>query len=177
MSDPCDKINLPTKEMRNTMGLDQYLTAKTYVSRHDYEKDGLEPNPLFDAIVSSLDCEKYLDPEGHSGISVDVPVGYWRKANQIHAWFVGNVQSGDDNCLEHLVRRNQLEVLKTTCQLILAKKDSELAKELLPISEGFFFGGGAYDEYYFHDIERTISIIDNCLSTPNNYEFYYQSSW
>ena len=28
-------------------------------------------------------------------------VGYWRKANQIHNWFVENVQDGEDDCCYH----------------------------------------------------------------------------
>ena len=27
-----------------------------------------------------------------------VEIGYWRKSNQIHKWFVDNIQEGVDNC-------------------------------------------------------------------------------
>ena len=35
-------------------------------------------------------------------------VGYWRKANQIHKWFVDNVQDGVDDCGEYKVTKEQL---------------------------------------------------------------------
>lgn len=40
---------------------------------------------------------------GFNSIAEDV--GYWRKANAIHAWFVKNVQGGVDNCQSHEVSK------------------------------------------------------------------------
>lgn len=38
-------------------------------------------------------------------------VGYWRKADDLHAWFVGNVQGGVDDCGFYEVSKEQLEQL------------------------------------------------------------------
>lgn len=46
-------------------------------------------------------------------------VAYWRKANQIHRWFVENVQGGDDDCREYYVSREQLKELLTTVRTVL----------------------------------------------------------
>ncbi len=38
-----------------------------------------------------------------------IEVGYWRKANQIHNWFVKNVQGGVDDCGYYGVTKEKLE--------------------------------------------------------------------
>jgi hypothetical protein len=43
-------------------------------------------------------------------------VGYWRKANAIHGWFVNNVQKGIDDCKEYPVTIRQLKALLSTCK-------------------------------------------------------------
>jgi len=47
-------------------------------------------------------------------------LGYWRKANAIHAWFVKNVQNGIDECQEANVTREQLTELKSLCERVIA---------------------------------------------------------
>lgn len=43
-------------------------------------------------------------------------VGYWRKANHIHNWFVENVQDGEDDCRYHgEVTKEDLEELLVSC--------------------------------------------------------------
>lgn len=47
-------------------------------------------------------------------------VGYWRKANQIHNWFVENVQDGIDDCdYHHEVTKEILEELLDVCERVL----------------------------------------------------------
>lgn len=55
----------------------------------------------------------------------------------------------------------------------------EIADELLPSQEGFFFGSTDYDEYYMNDIDDTINQITKIL-TETDFEkevLYYVSSW
>ena len=161
------------------MGLDMYLRASEYVSRNDWgrDEDGSirdTPNKAFKAIVEAFELEDVIDKTGFAGISVDFPMGYWRKANQIHNWFVQNVQDGEDNCGSYYVTREQLEQLKETCIEVLANK--ELAEDLLPTGAGFFFGSTTYDEYYYGDLNDTIGIITRCLESKFD-GFEYQSSW
>ena len=48
-------------------------------------------------------------------------VGYWRKANEIHNWFVENVQDGEDDCCYHReVTKEVLEELLDVCNKVLA---------------------------------------------------------
>ena len=123
-------------------------------------------------------------------------VGYWRKANQIHKWFVEHVQDGEDDCGEYAVSRFKLEQLKATCEELLSRvvlapgkvkngerridgkwvpiyedgvvvSNPEVCAELLPAADGFFFGSTEYDHYYIKDINATVAILDKVLKTTN----------
>jgi hypothetical protein len=107
---------------------------------------------------------------------VTFQVAYWRKANQIHKWFVDNVQDGEDDCREYSVDREQLQKLLETCTKV--KADGSLAGDYLPPSAGFFFGSNEIDEWYWQDIDGTIEMLTDTLkNTPDDYHFTYQSSW
>lgn len=86
----------------------------------------------------------------------------WRKANQIHKWFVENVQDGNDDCKEYYVSVNQLKDLLKTCEIVIRKK--QLASKLLPTLSGFYFGGTDYDKYYFEEVESTIENLKKILN-------------
>lgn len=122
-------------------------------------------------------------------------VGYWRKANAIHRWFVENVQNDVDDCGRYEVSKEQLETLLEICNEVLENcelvegqigngytfdtngnkimhyeegkyiEDPSVAEELLPTTSGFFFGSTDYDEYYIADIEHTVDVIKEVLAT------------
>ena len=114
---------------------------------------------------------------------------YWRKANQVHNWFVNRVQDGIDDCNFHReVTEEDLEDLLKDCEFVLKNaccKDSgewvvfPKARERLPVAEGFFFGSYDYDEWYIADIKDTIVQITNVLATTDfeTQMIYYVSSW
>jgi hypothetical protein len=106
---------------------------------------------------------------------VSVETGYWRKANHIHRWFVENVQDGTDDCRCYHISRAQLTTLLELCQRVLGFR--HLANELLPTSDGFFFGNTQYDDWYYDHIESTITIIERSLALPDAWCFEYQASW
>lgn len=146
------------------MGLDMYLNAERYLwSIGDDEEVGSN-------IASLVGL-----PNGAKVKTVKVEVGYWRKSNQIHKWFVDNVQEGTDDCGYYHVGRDQLKELRELCQKVI--DDNDLAPNFLPTQEGFFFGGSGYDQWYFTDVEDTIKIIDDALSMPEDWDLEYHSSW
>ena len=53
-------------------------------------------------------------------------VMYWRKANQIHKWFVENVQNFEDDCRMYEVSKPKLEELYAACVEVL--NNTELAE-------------------------------------------------
>lgn len=108
--------------------------------------------------------------------SVSFKVGYWRKANAIHAWFVKHCQAGVDDCNSYSVSREDLIDLKDSCTAVLA--DNSKANSLLPPQAGFFFGSTEINDYYLDDLKLTIKIIDRCLKERlSTWDFSYNSSW
>lgn len=187
------------------MGLDMYLEAEKYVSGYDFR--GEEAVAEFDELVGAFDVKRFIAEDSPHG-RVGFTVGYWRKANAVHKWFVENVQGGKDDCNPYYVERSQLEALRAACQKVIDgsklkagtvvgsithTKDNpegvpnyieakvvanpEVAEEVLPTTEGFFFGSTGYDEWYVADLKRTIEIIDRVLEMPTHFEFYYRASW
>jgi hypothetical protein len=143
------------------MGLDMYLSAKRYM--WNKEREGVK--------VSGIDIPAPLELK-----ELGCRAAYWRKSNQIHGWFVDNVQDGEDDCKSYYVSRENLQELVDLCRKVLANR--ELAAELLPPNEGFFFGGYEYDDYYFDDLQRTADEITALLeAVDDSWSFEYQSSW
>ena len=176
------------------MGLDMYLTAKQSICKYDEDLSKVEK-------VSKIFPEMFkygnLDT-----VEIGFEVGYWRKSNQIHKWFVDNCQEGEDDARDAKVSRDDLIKLKETCEkvqkilseqkkqkVVLVEKftkeeyehnvftDTEEIEGLLPTASGFFFGSTEYDEYYENDLELTIEIINKCLELPEKWSFEYHSSW
>lgn len=150
------------------MGLDMYLSKKTYVKYWEHNGDN-----NYEVTVTKAGKPTNIDPKKVSYIVEEV--GYWRKANQIHNWFVENVQDGRDECQESYVSREQLQSLLDICRIV--KIDKDKAPQLLSTQSGFFFGGTEYDEWYFNDIDNTIEIIEEALSDENADDFAYRASW
>jgi hypothetical protein len=161
------------------MGLDMYLSKKTYVQRWDHQSPEETYNVEVTQGGNSVD---HIQPNRVS--YVEEQVGYWRKANAIHKWFVDNVQAGNDNCSTYFVDIPDLMNLLDVCKEV--KNNPEKAEELLPPEGGFFFGDVSIDQYYFHTIDNTIKILEGVLSEqviakngkafyPS--DFYYHSSW
>lgn len=170
------------------MGLDMYLSAKLYVGGWNHNR-----HPAFDKIVAAVGI---TPDEGSPCFHVDANVGYWRKANAVHAWFVRHVQDGIDECQRVSVDRKQLEQLRAACQEVLASVETvegkvadgsthyadgrveyhsrdgaviaqpAVAARVLPTQGGFFFGKTDYDEDYLADLRDTVAIVDRVLNAP-----------
>ena len=128
---------------------------------------------FYDKKYSAWDTEKRF---GFCRITENV--AYWRKANAIHDWFVNHVQDGVDDCAYHdEVTKDILESLLETCEKVLSTP--KLATELLPTTEGFFFGSTDYDRYYYEDVKYTAETVREILETTDFEKemLYYISSW
>lgn len=161
------------------MGLDMYLYAKKYEGNWSFEK-AQNANHL--AIL-----ELYPDvkiSENAPAIEVSITVGYWRKANAIHNWFVQNVQKGEDDCGNYYVSRENLVALRNECAKVLENQKvltNSSDSDILPPVAGFFFGNDERDEWYFDSVKYTVGLIDGLLkSIPEDditWGFEYHSSW
>lgn len=149
------------------MGLDMYLSAEKY----QFGALDKEPTDITKAV------NQVTDTKGYQVKSFEIWACDWRKANQIHDWFVRNVQGGEDDCKRYRVDLNQLRDLVELCKKVLAHRDQ--AGELLPPQAGFFFGSTEIDEYYFEDLMDTIEKLEPFItdSSWEMWDFYYQSSW
>lgn len=149
------------------MGLDMYLNKKTYVQYWEHNGDN-----NYEVTVT-----KAGQPAGIDGRKVKYVIeeaGYWRKQNNIHRWFVENVQDGVDNCGEYYVSAEKLRELLALCKAV--QNQPAVAEALLPTASGFFFGGTEYDEWYMQGIDYTIQTLNEALADKNG-EYYYSSSW
>lgn len=190
------------------MGLDMYLercNRKAWDYRHlDIDNVKARNPKLYEEIKQFVTVRgKYYPWE-----SLFEEVGYWRKANAIHRWFVENVQNDVDDCGRYEVSKEQLEELLDICTKVKAASqmekgyvqngyrglngmlcpnyeegeyivDTEVAEELLPTQEGFFFGSTDYNQWYMEDIEYTIEALTEVLKETDfdTQMIAYSSSW
>lgn len=190
------------------MGLDMYLDKcnRKAWGYKDMDIDKMKVNNP--ALYEELKPFIIMRGEHHPWETFFTEVGYWRKANAIHKWFVENVQNDVDNCEYYEVSKEKLEELLDVCIRVRdgsnlvegmiengysyenGKKvpfmeegkyiaNPELAEELLPTQDGFFFGSTNYDEYYMENIEDTIDILQHALDTVDfdREMVVYSASW
>jgi hypothetical protein len=160
------------------MGLDMYLDKKIYCGYGNNEGKVHVDIPG----VNEKDIKYIIER-----------VGYWRKANQIHTWFVDNVQDGVDECQDADVTIEQLTELRDLCQQIvdvarlvpgqinngysltadgridhveegMVVENPEDIEALLPTKGGFFFGSTDYDQWYLEDIKDTLDILNPVIA-------------
>ena len=158
------------------MGLDMYLYLSSYESdlSHDVNKvKDFYPPEL-------LELGKKHTLNNFLSKSIEYQIGYWRKANAIHKFFVDNCADGTDDCKLMWVSDVTLKRLKEYCDEILKDKSKEKADELLPTTEGFFFGTTDYDDWYFEDLKYTSELIADVLDfleKNKGWSVEYCASW
>ena len=110
-------------------------------------------------------------------------VAYWRKFNALHGWFINNCGGGVDECQDISVDEEKLKELLETLKEV--SSNFTKAEELLPPTQGFFFGSDEVDEYYKEEVNSTIKIIEDLLEENEQSkeyglysgEFEYRASW
>ena len=161
------------------MGLDMYLYRREYISGWDWN-DNPKEMKLYSDILEYTGAKRCA---GSPHAQVEVCVGYWRKANAIHGWFVNQLADGVDECQSIYVSKQDLENLRWSCNNVLKapagiSMEDHVAQYRLSPTPGFFFGSYDLDEYYMQDLENTIKIIDDVLATSGEYsDFIYRASW
>lgn len=181
-----------------------YLNRRTYVKNWDH--NGPENQHQITVLKGGVP-RKDIKPERISYIIEQV--AYWRKFNALHGWFVRECGGGVDECQEiHVSDDDMKKLLKTLKEvksvidrsekITVTEKDwngndynvnvyncQEKINELLPPTQGFFFGGYQIDDYYKDDVESTIQVIEDLMIENEESErnglwggdFYYQASW
>ena len=104
-------------------------------------------------------------------------VAYWRKANAIHGWIINNAGVVDD-CTPISLTKQDIIQLRDDCQKVVDEGTEETAMELLPPTEGFFFGGTGIDEWYWDILKETIILLDKAIDeSVDDAMFEYLASW
>jgi hypothetical protein len=183
------------------MGLDMYLSKKTYVKNWSHQT----PEETHSVEVRKGGVlHPGIKPERVSYITEEIM--YWRKSNQIHGWFCNNTEELVDN-VRYDVSRDHLEQLLSDCKKVLeilntstksitqvvgGWKDGkeymvdvevydnvDEVMEILPPTQGFFFGSETIDGWYKQDIENTIEVLTAELADEmvvySDYQYY--ASW
>ena len=165
------------------MGLDMHLYAEKYFMfrdlesgfwKEEYKEKFTKENENVNKLMEIMGV---IDYPRTGSTSVKVEIGYWRKANAIHKYFVDKCADGKDDCEEVYVYRENFEELMSICNQLLESRDTELAMKLLPTRSGFFFGGVEYDEWYFKDLEHTRDILEKVLADKHDFDYIYRASW
>jgi len=150
------------------MGLDMYLEAKFHLPPYD---TGLAPvrEAIGRAIGYTPPTEK---PDNDATLleitGVTVRVGYWRRFDPLHQWFVNSAQEGHDDCRPAYLTPDVLAELKE--QLDQVSVDPESASEHFvnegdePMSEG--------------DIDYTLKVVVQAKKLQERgWDIYYRASW
>ena len=154
------------------MGLDMFLKRKKYIGGN-YAFNNVE------GIIDVTSRGKKIPIDLKKVSYIDEEIGYWRKANAIHKWFVDNVQEGNDDCKNYEVSIEELEKLLKLCESIKEKAkiddegniiNAEEIASILPTESGFFFGSTDYDKYYMEDIDYTIKMLKEVLKEEEEYD-------
>ncbi len=165
------------------MGLDMYLHMRRNFSGYELPNNN---TATYKQIIEASSFDGLAD-KGSPFVTVDTTIMYWRKANQIHGWFVNELAEGVDECQEIRVTRENLQTLRDLCFEALSipagKTLAEHASEVLPPTSGFFFGSEEIDDWYVQDLKETMDGLNRILSQlPEDGEdwdwsLYYQASW
>jgi hypothetical protein len=95
------------------MGLDMYLYKRHYMQTADFYGEEKREKVI---VLKGGQPHPFI--KGERVTYLTEQVGYWRKANAIHAWFVREVQGGRDECQESEVERSKLLELLQICKQI-----------------------------------------------------------
>jgi hypothetical protein len=134
-------------------------------------------------------------------------IAYWRKANAIHYWLFTNCAEENQKDNDYIIVEKDkiqelikvctdvLNDLKTCKQITKRVKsgwcngetlytdikvyESNVAKELLPTQQGFFFGSYEIDDWYKENLEYTVKQLTNVLIETDwkNEVIYYVASY
>lgn len=162
------------------MGLDMYF----------YERHWLEPqkNKRGNLVKPSFSIPTQMYGKGRKRFEhvsyITCKVGYFRKANAIHKYFLdrcGYSDSFDDvNGRDLFPSVVDILELKEICLQLLGltgKKFKEMAKELLPTAEGFFWGSLEYDRWYRRDLREFVKMVNKLHLHDPNVTVIYNADW
>jgi len=153
------------------MGLDQYINRKSYIQNWSFDKEN-----KYEVVVTNNGQPTHIKKDKVTYVTEEL--GYFRKFNALHNWFV-QLADGRDECQEIIFYEENVDNLLLTMKEVLISKREDIALEMFPPVSGFFFGSIQIDEWYWKDLESAIKLFqeikDEWVGLPTTY--YYQASW
>ena len=173
--------------------VDNYISWKERGQKYTFDEwCGGDESKVRTDLIDFYKQKKYTRHFDWDYDTIFTEIAYWRKANEIHNYFVEYVQHGVDDCGTYDVSKKQLEDLLYKCKEVeriaaLEKSkvvngytfengkeipmyedgeviaNAEEVAAILPTQGGFFFGSTDYDKYYMEDIKYTIDILEKIL--------------
>lgn len=150
------------------MGLDMYLEATRYVAPSDTQTESVRR-----AIGAAIG---FVPPKERPGqdaslleiSGVTVRVGYWRKFDALHQWFVNNTQQGHDDCRAAFVSVDTLVELEE--QLEQVSDDPQSASE--------HFTADIDETLEESDVDYTLTILHHAKRLQEQgWDIHYRASW
>ena len=171
------------------MGLDMYLERRIYVGA-TYSHRNVTGEIDITGNTGTKNEKKLFIPL-YDVSEIIVRVAYWRKANQIHHWFTKDQEQDQTRD----IGGDKLLVLLEDCKKVIASLEkqelvekeiethgggkttikvypySELALELLPPTEGCFFGSYDIGEWYLEDLRETVEQLVGNINVHDVYTY------
>lgn len=165
------------------MGLDMYLYAEKYGSK--FRGTGIEYPDDLKVLADDIDKRNFMSK------TTRYQIGYWRKFNALHGYIIDKFNNGEDDGNDVYLSEKAIDELLDVCEQVLADLNtcpkvetngvtmyaSDVARLLLPVTDGFFFGSQEYDSWYKKDLEYTIDLLKKVKDIYDDYEIYYGASW
>lgn len=126
-----------------------------------------------------MGLDMYLQKRTKDGEIIDDELFYWRKANQIRRWLVNHIPEfdEDDDCKSFVLSKELLLNLLADIQKVVG--NPKCAAEVLPTSDGFFFGSMDYGDWYFNQLKQTSKVLPNIIKDTDfdSEEIVYTEWW
>lgn len=139
------------------MGLDMFLEGVNYYKEERDENFKITKKRI---IKKTLICQ-------------------WRKANHIHNYFDKIISESYEldeieNLQHYEISKEDILKFIDTCKKVVSNRN--LAKELMPTQEGFFFGSTDYDKWYYDTLIETVNELENVLK-ENEFDYFEYHAW
>lgn len=149
--------NLQTNDYWRNIYHDRYFTFVEKLRPLIAKNYDFKIYPYTNGILYLPELEKEVESEIE--MAYEEYNAYFRKVNFLFYYFDQTIKTMHDQWFA-FVRPEDVDDIIDRCEKVL--KNENLAHELLPTQDGFFFGCTDYDDWYFHDVK-------NCLKQMKKY--------
>ena len=146
------------------MGLDMNLSKKLFIKNYSYEGA--------DQSVATL-THKGVEIDCSDATYIEFEVGYWRKANAIHNWFVENCQGGVDECQITYVSLEELQYLLDDCKKVMEVAQIDSGQ---PVQSGATYHGDGTVEHHITTGRAILNGSEVAQILPSRSGFFFGST-